>query len=659
MTPVLSTGKAQDRLISSKSGEAAPAAKGIKPRGVVPQRGNVAVVAPDAFALTGAQKTAPIQANERQALATELEVIFTKIDEHYGPRRMKAESIGLDWAAVKQEFRQKLQSITTLDDFYFLVSAFLARLDDAHVSVTLPSSRTFTLPMQLSDTPEGLVVNYVGAGAEESFERVPEVGDIVVAINGMTPAAFQAQYPQLNKFGNKETNKAMFARSLSGVSEAQGISLATFPKELSLTVRTEGGETYTTKATYAQNGVGLIGRQLRGLSLPPESMRITGLREEVAANPLGKLMEHPIFATALKAATKGARERLEKIASLMQRLDNLVDLRAQFSWLGGSAAASGQGQKIQMGHAEPTFKLPEDFERIKLPLGLDMAVNGVLFAGTFEHKGKRVGLLRIASYVPSVMPTSPLMIRYYMKQLREKSDVLIIDQQDNPGGAVVFSDLLLKGLIGKLDPEKHMRFAVKPTQSFLRTYAELIEALEQSGDDESIPADAKADFAARLKEDFDKVKLAYERGDDLSEPIALWTISEVLDVLLTSNSIMKAATWALGVKDQETYDKPTHFLINQMDFSGGDATPANFQDYGRGQLIGVGTAGAGGSVEEHQHRMKAEFSYRLTASLMVRPGGRLVENYRVLPDVNFATTAQDYRDGHATFLPRLLAKIGI
>jgi C-terminal processing protease CtpA/Prc len=96
-----------------------------------------------------------------------------------------------------------------------------------------------------------------------------------------------------------------------------------------------------------------------------------------------------------------------------------------------------------------------------------------------------------------------------------------------------------------------------------------------------------------------------------------------------------------------------------MDFSGGDATPANFQGYGRGPLIGVGTAGAGGSVEEHQHRMLVALPLRLTASLMVRPGGRSVENYRVLPDVDFTTTAQDYRDGHATFLTRLLAKVGL
>ncbi len=656
MTSVQSTGKAQDRLVSAKSGEAAPSAKSVAPA-VVPQRGKT--TAPDAFALTtGAQKVVAVQPSERQALGMELEVIFAKIDEHYGPRLMKAESIGLDWAALKQEFRQKVQTINTLDEFYFLVSAFLSRLDDAHVSVTLPSSKTFSLPIQLSDTPEGLVVNYVGITADGSMERAPAVGDILVAIDGKSPEAFQAQYPQLNKFGNKETNKAMFARTLSGISESQGISLATFPKELTFTLRSADGETYTTKATYIENGVGLIGRPLRGVSLQGASL-FTGGREETASNPLGKLMDHPIFATALKAARSGARERLEKIAALMERLDNLVDLRAQFSWLGGSNALEGQGQKIQMGHEEPTFKLPADFKRIKLPVGLDMAVNGTLFAGTFEHNGKRVGLLRIASYVPSVMPTSPLLIRYYMKQLREKSDVLIIDQQDNPGGAVVFSDLLLKGLMGKLDPEKHMRFAVKPTQSFLRMYAELIEALEQSGEDEGIGTDAKADFIARLQADLDKVKLAYERGDDLSEPIALSTVSEVLDVLLTNNSIMKAAMWALGVKDEETYDKPAHFLINQMDFSGGDATPANFQDYGRGQLIGVGTAGAGGSVEEHQHRMKAEFTYRLTASLMVRPGGRYVENYRVLPDVNFATTAQDYRDGHSTFLPRLLEKIGL
>jgi C-terminal processing protease CtpA/Prc len=100
-------------------------------------------------------------------------------------------------------------------------------------------------------------------------------------------------------------------------------------------------------------------------------------------------------------------------------------------------------------------------------------------------------------------------------------------------------------------------------------------------------------------------------------------------------------------------------MIDELDFSGGDATPAILQDYGRVKLVGVNTAGAGGTVEQFSSKGMFPVSYSLTTSLMVRPGGRLVENYGVKPDIEFELTAEDVADGFSSSFERMLDKLGI
>jgi hypothetical protein len=237
---------------------------------------------------------------------------------------------------------------------------------------------------------------------------------------------------------------------------------------------------------------------------------------------------------------------------------------------------------------------------------------------------------------------------------------------DNPGGAVILSDLLIQSLVGKLDQTKHLKFAVKPSQGFLRQYAELAQMLEQDLSDTFTP-EQKTYFIEGFKREFEKVNKAFKEGQDLSEPFSLSLMSEFYELMIDAQiktnpqilMMLAKAQLETDILKPQVYTKDVHFLINELDFSGGDATPASFQDYGRGKLVGVRTAGAGGTVEEFLHRAIAEFEYRLTTSLMVRKDGSYVENAGVKEDIEFAVTEQDYKDGFATFLDRLLSKLGI
>ncbi len=110
----------------------------------------------------------------------------------------------------------------------------------------------------------------------------------------------------------------------------------------------------------------------------------------------------------------------------------------------------------------------------------------------------------------------------------------------------------------------------------------------------------------------------------------------------------------VDITKRQVYTKPVSMLINEWDFSGGDATPAVLQDYRRVKMMGTNTAGAGGSVEAFQNRFANSFDFHLTTSLMVRAGGGFVENVGVRPDVTMDVTMQDYLDGFSNYAYKML-----
>lgn len=321
------------------------------------------------------------------------------------------------------------------------------------------------------------------------------------------------------------------------------------------------------------------------------------------------------------------------------------------------------GKKLTMGEREPYFKLPADFTELKFPdPQLAALINAdSFFAGTFQRDGKAIGFLRIPAYSVAAPETMLASIRLLIGFMEGSTDELIIDQTFNPGGMVAMSDLVVKSLVGQYDDSKHMQFLVKPNSAFLRNFAELIDSVQN--DASFLRFREKADFVARLRIDYNRVRAAFDSGADLSEPVSLRVMSEFLeksqDAMIQQSSMMKQISTETGIdlEKPQVYTKKVYFLINEFDASGGDATPAVLQDYGRVTLVGVRTMGAGGSVEEFRDRTLSDIGYHLTTSLMYRKDGKFVENYGVHPDVDFNLTESDYTDGFANVLDRMLSTI--
>ena len=596
----------------------------------------------------------------REDLSFELQSLFKTLEKQYAPLQLKKSTIGLDWPSYQKNYLKKIKTISDSNEYYFLVADIFNSLNDAHVSVVLPTNYVQTIPLQFSWVNHKVILSYYN---ERQFRKIScgaQLGDELVAIEGRTLDEIQKSSPAFRKFGNDITNHAYFSRMLTGLREASGIRLGD-GKTIKLSFKTEKGVS-DCQMDIKSEGVRLIGRPIED-----------GFSSEVRSSMAQEADGYDKFKRTLDLALKQAPyyfrlddkdiHRLYNYHVLVQKIHSLVNTQAEITTQAvekGDEIESPRGTFIQIGATEPFYPLPYDFKEIQ-PRYLGMLLNAQNFyAGTFMHNGKRVGYLRIPSYAPDLVYTIPFTLRFYINRLEQESDLLVIDQMNNPGGYVIMSDLLVKALTGKYDPNTHLRFAVKPTQNFLRTFAELKDAMEK---DTELDSKAKKVLLNKIQQSYDVVYAAYKDGKNLSDPISLLPMTEffelAVDSLVQKIPLKGLIEKAIGgqVFSEQVYTKPIYFMINELDFSGGDATPATLQDYQRVKLVGVRTAGAGGSVEEFQNRLVTEFKYRLTTSLMVRKDGGYVENYGVHPDIPFTVTEEDYKNGFKYYFHRFLTTV--
>lgn len=582
--------------------------------------------------------------------------LFQAAENYYGPLGLKSSTVGLNWSAMKTMALRAANSTSQIRDQYYAVADFFAQLNDGHVSVSLPSSLVYRLPIQLVSA-EG---RYFSNALFDSFPkdlRRPDKGDEIVAIDGVSPAEFQKRHAHWNAQGNDLTNQAIFSMTFGFWSEEGGLPLARINQD-SIRMKLKSGKDgslYEINLPFRKMGLGLIGKEPGST---PSNLR------------------HPKASPKAAEGPKILLARAPKTSSVFKKFHALFNVQKPAPKMtNGPFLGAKENRPMRIGETNPFFDLPADFKKIDVPENTpagqmlkNIVVTQDLLAGTFQRHGKTVGFLRIPSYGPEDLGGTVLGLRYLISQLEKTTDYLVIDQTNNPGGAVVYSDLVVKALAGDWNPATHMEFAVKPTQKFLRQYAEMREEIAKNEEGLYSPA-AMVELLTQMDREYSKIHTAYQEGRALSEPVSLLPFSDGFERALAQSlsvsenggpSIGDMIAGVLGgidLRQNQVYTKKVYMLINELDFSGGDATPAILQDYKRVTLIGNRTAGAGGTVENFSFQGHLDIDLSLTTSLMVRKDGRLVENYGVQPDVLLPLTGSDVRDGYSSYFERVMTAI--
>lgn len=582
--------------------------------------------------------------------SVEIDSLFHTIETNYGPLQYKQRSINLDWSRTKSDYRNQMLNAASTTEFYLIAARLLGELKDAHVHSELPSSYEAKLPFQLTYVEGKTVVNFISGKLVREKTCKISIGDELVALDGQSPDQIRQGLGAVRGLGNVRSDLGYLTRNITSRSEKNGSPIPTGTNPIAkLEFKTAAGASLFCDVAWNTSGSPLV-------DLKPGSEYLNSTWGAKSDKPLRAFIENLI---------------------LLQ--NKLVLLQAPLPMDGLLAAKPDKdekGLKVDIGHKKPLYPMPKTYHEFEAPSLMKSLIQmSGMQAGTFLHHGRTVGYLRIPDYVAGNPIFSQFALRYIMYKMQDEAQYLIIDQMNNPGGYVSFSDNIVESLTGKLDKQHHMRFAVKPTQDFIRIYAEILALLQNSTQDDTlkIPADFKTKYIPILQTEMNKVVDAYSKGENLSEPIDFYVMSQLVTelvdrmVLRLLNEEYPKLSWLLKFAAKQmlgidpgqkyTFTGPVYMLINELDFSGADATPAVLKDYNRVTLIGVNTAGAGGSVGMFSHHVKNPFKFSLTQSLMIREGDALVENVGVKPDIALEVSLADIQNNYKGYFDRVLKAI--
>jgi hypothetical protein len=333
-----------------------------------------------------------------------------------------------------------------------------------------------------------VLLSHLGTSVRQTSQCAAQAGDELISIEGRgVPELFQLMDPVLH-VGNERSTRALQTRALSTWTEKN--RLVTLARA---TPDGKGVARFAFRSRANQNSLDCtLPAQIKGSPLVAfpldanlsDSDALAAARAEL--NRLASAAKNPARVRAERDTdlgrlplTRGDREILEQALKVAELQEQLVGLSLP------------EARSVEIGQKRPYFKLPKNFRRIN-GLGAGAPIIGKpfnrasgVFAGIFKRNGKRIGLVRVPSYMPG-NPLSLLMadmsLRALLSQMERKTDLLILDQTHNPGGAVILSDWLVGTLVGDLDPEKHLKFAVRPRGDWLSTYSQLtleLKGIEQ------------------------------------------------------------------------------------------------------------------------------------------------------------------------------------
>jgi C-terminal processing protease CtpA/Prc len=556
--------------------------------------------------------------------------------------------------------RQELLDTTTTDRTTqnFAISNFLLGLWDAHVSVRLPSSLIWRTPLQMIALEDSYAVNWVRTS--QFSGRVPELADEVIEINGQPIETFRESYAPWKAVSNVTTSRAYFAMSFPSWSERRGMPLSLMSMDhLHLKMKAHKDcEIYETSALLAKDGQSLA--DLQSGEVPSANAYRPTLQK-----PMSLMSEHVLQHKFSFEGTGRVFERHTRLFNTQVglRLDPWADASDDVD----ASGSDEKGFRYAVG-SNSFITPPSDFKEVQPPAvlvgveGIEALVDFKAFSASIgERNGQKIGYLRINSYAPDNLVAALTALRYYTKVLRESTDMLIIDQMNNPGGYVLLSDWVTRMMAGEYDTSKHLRFRVKPNLRFLGQYAQMIATLADNGD-QLFSAEEVAKYKQDLEGEYKKIEVALRNGEDLSAPVSMLFMSDyterAIDRMIAHILAQPGATQLaqvlrdMGIDQHQAYGKPKVQFSNELSFSGADAAAANAKDYGAAGLIGTAkhTGGAGGTVEAFDFRTLFDGEVHLTTSLMYRSDGGYVEQDGVMMDVHVPMKASDILDqGHDLF----------
>ncbi len=337
------------------------------------------------------------QLTVEQKLADFNDLVAT-YDKNYGPYEWKKEAFGFDLLRTGP-WLERVKATRTDLEFYEIMSKYVASLNDAHDTYSLPSSFFARLGFTVDIYDGKVLVDGITRGLLPLTTYPFQIGDELVSVDGRPVEEWITEFSQFRSAANPRSTRRFAAGYITSRSQSVIPSTGLLGDSASVVIRRDGGnmESYTIPWTKTGLPLTTVG------PVPTPNARLKDLSVAV-----------PAFDSS----------------------DYMAPLRRLWN-----CRLTETGTVLNFGAVGPIFRLPTNFVQ-----RLGRVSTDEFYSGIFQAGGYNIGFIRIPSFSPN---NTTLAINQFIGEIvffQQRTDGLIIDVMRNPGGSVSYDNLLLSAV---------------------------------------------------------------------------------------------------------------------------------------------------------------------------------------------------------------------
>lgn len=546
------------------------------------------------------------EAFEKSKMIGELETIKNIFDFQYAPKAWKKEYFGWD---LEEEIEKAKQFVLakeniTVKDFQIIVRNFFRSTHDYHVKAIFISTESAFLPLEIKGVNGKYFITHVNKSLLSTQQFPINIGDEVTLFDGRPIEEIVAEL-QMNEFGTTgpATDKALTERMLTNRSGIMGNEVPRGP--ISIQVRHLGKNNLNTyQLIWSYTPEKITNHLNKNLDLNKSISTSQSARSRSMIQHFNKPWMTPYY-------NLSDRNLLNQILELDEEDEENPDEKGPFT-LGAKKSFVPALGRIWWSNQKEFWK-----------------------AHIFETSNRQlIGYLRLPSYV-DLSGLSIEELQEIIQLFEERTDALVIDQVNNPGGLVFYMYAIASLLTDQALQTPKYRMTI--------THEDVYNANDSIPILELIDSDRAAEevfgsvlsgypityqFAQHWLECCRFISDQWNEGKKLSDPYHLYGVDYI------------------NPNASAQYTKPILVLVNELDFSCADFLPAILQDNKRATIMGTQTSGAGGYVLTNMLKSRYGIAgFRITGSIASRPDKKPIENLGVTPDIVYELTKEDYQNG--------------
>lgn len=380
--------------------------------------------------LSAASGLAQLAPEQRVADMEHLAALYAK---NYAPYEWKRDTQGFDLLDLKP-WLEKARAAKNDLEFYDVLVAYVASLNDAHSGYAVPSSFSASLNFSADIYDGKVLVDSINRTRLPASDYPFQIGWEVVSVDGVGVEELMTAFTKYSISANPRSTRRTAASLLTLRPQQLMPGAVDLGDSATVVLRAPEGETRSFVIPWVKSGL-----------------------------PLRRVGPVPVLPGLDGASVMGFGDEA----------DYLAPLRA-LEW-----ARIRDNAVLGFGARAPIFAPPSGFVQRLGRLSSD-----AFYSGTFRAGGYNIGFIRIPSYSPANTTLALQQFFSEMAYFEQNTDGLVIDEMRNPGGSVSYCNTLIQMLMPR--DFRVIGFEVRATSDWVASISSSVESARAQGAPQSI-----------------------------------------------------------------------------------------------------------------------------------------------------------------------------